>query len=55
MGSVLSSGHYANEAEKIKNTPCRQSKDGKHKWKKQGSGPSAYDKCEHCKTNVYYK
>ena len=53
MSSSIDSGYYANEASKSKDEDCP--KGGKHKWKRYGSWPSIWEKCEKCGKSIYWK
>jgi len=55
MSSSHDAGYYAEDARKEKEKKCKKSSDGKHKWKRIGTGPSSWDECIHCKVSVYYK
>lgn len=55
MSSVRDAGYWAEDAMKTIASKCPKSKDGKHDFKKIGSGPSSGGECKYCGTNYYWK
>jgi hypothetical protein len=53
MSDTLSAGHDREEAKRILESRCKDSRDGKHDWKEKGSWPSEWKECEHCETCVF--
>jgi len=55
MGSVYSSGYYADVAHKTRQSQCEKSEDKKHEWIEHGSWPSTWGECKHCKETYFDK
>lgn len=55
MSSSLDAGYSSQEAMKILSTKCEKSEDGKHDWKRLGSGPSSGGECKKCGACYYWK
>lgn len=57
MSSSIDAGKTADEASRIRKTPCKgkKAKNKKHKWVEKGAWPSTWSTCEHCNVNVYSK
>jgi len=55
MSSSMSAGYWTNEAQKERETPCPKSKDEKHEWVTKATGPSSWQQCKHCGSNIYGK
>ncbi len=52
MSSSRDAGYHADQASKTMDTPCPKSPNKKHKWEKVQVG---WNKCKHCKENIYWK
>lgn len=55
MSSSMDAGYNSDEAMKTINSKCEKSKDGKHDFKKLGSGPSSGGECKLCGASYYWK
>lgn len=55
MSSIIDSGRSARDAERVRQSKCEKSKDGKHDWEDRGSWPSTWGECRYCGATYFDK